>query len=283
MLNDLVRASSKPQGIVMDFNFEPIGVRMRKYIPILFAGVIALTGCDQNSGSIEEREERDPNVLSGQKYMEEENYDAAIQEFKLALEQEPKMARPHLDLALIYQQHKINYVHAIYHYDRYLELRPNAEKAQFIEEQQLKVAQALANTLINNSPEVKDLINKHNAAVQQNTELKRQLAAALNKNTATTATPVATKPAATTTQKSTVTQTVPKSAAPAPATAPKPADSQKHQIYHVVGGDTLTKIATKFYGDSGKWDIIYEANKEMMRSPGDLKVGQTLVIPAIGN
>jgi nucleoid-associated protein YgaU len=72
----------------------------------------------------------------------------------------------------------------------------------------------------------------------------------------------------------TVTVTVPKSL--------KSESTQKHQIYHVVGGDTLTKISTKFYSDPGKWDIIYEANKEMMRSPGDLRVGQTIVIQAIG-
>jgi len=254
---------------------------MRKFIPILFAGVIALTGCDQNSGSIEEREERDPNVLSGQKYMEDGNYEAAIQEFKMALEQEPKMARPHLDLAIIYQQHLVNYIHAIYHYDRYLELRPNAEKAKFIEEQKLKVAQALANTLVNNSPEVKKVISERNTLIQQNNELRRQLSTALKNNATTTSKTTALKPTATTTQKSTVTQTVPKSAAP--AAVKNKAATQKHQIYHVVSGDTLTKIATQFYGDSGKWDIIYDANKDMMRSPGDLKVGQTIVIPAVGN
>lgn len=240
---------------------------MRTMYLFIVAALITLTGCDKGAGSMEAREERDPNVLSGQEFMEQGNYDAAIDEFKRAIEQEPLMARPHLDLAIIFQQYKINYIHAIYHYDRYLELRPDAEKAEFINEQKLKVAQALANTLINNSPEVKKVVKERNTLIQQNNELKRQLAA--RQQIKPTPAPV---PAA-----QTVTQTVPKS------TKPVPAAGQKPQIYHVVGGDTLTKISTQFYGDAGKWDIIYEANKEMMRSPGDLKVGQTIVIPTIGN
>lgn len=246
---------------------------MRTIYLVLFTALITLTGCDKDAGSMEAREERDPNVLSGQEFMEQGNYDAAIDEFQRAIEQEPRMARPHLDLAMIYQQYKVNYIHAIYHYDRYLELRPDAEKAEFINEQKLKVAQALANTLINNSPEVKKVVQERNTLIQENNELKRKLAASLKRtSTPTPATPP-----------QTVTQTVPKSTTPVQQEKPIPATSQKPQIYHVIAGDTLSKISTQFYGDSGKWDIIYEANKEMMRSPGDLKVGQTIVIPTIGN
>ncbi|MEE9368810.1 MAG: LysM peptidoglycan-binding domain-containing protein [Pontiella sp.] len=243
---------------------------MRKiYIP-LFVALLAITGCGKNIQSMEEREERDPFVKSGQAYMEEGKWDEAVAAFKQALENEPLMARPHLDLALIYQQHKVNYIHAIYHYDRYIELRPDAEKTQFIEEQKLKVAQALANTLINNSPEVKQVVQDRNQLIKQNAELKAQLASALNGGkTISTSTPTVTK---------TATETIPKSVAQA---APKSNSTPKHQIYHVVAGDNLTKIATKFYGDSADWEIILEANKDTLKAPRDLKVGQTLVIPTI--
>ncbi len=250
---------------------------MRTFIPIMLAGLVVLSGCGKNSGTIEEREERDPNVLSGQEYMEQGSYDEAIAEFKLALEQEPLMARPHLDLATIYHNYVFNPIHAIYHYDRYMELRPDSEKTEFILEQRQKVFNQFAQTLVDNLPEVQKMLKERNALIQQNNDLKRQLAAAL-KNNQPGAQTTASAPA-----KKTVTQTVPKATAAA-AAKPKPSTAAPtHQIYHVVGGDTLTKIASKFYGDSGKWDIIYEANKEMMRGPGDLKVGQTLVIPAVGN
>jgi tetratricopeptide (TPR) repeat protein len=257
---------------------------MRTFILPLFAALLVLTGCNENGPTTDAEDERNPLVNSGQEYVEQGNYDEAIAVFKKALDDNPMMARPHLDLAVIYQQYKINYIHAIYHFDRYLELRPATEKTDMINEQKLKVAKALANTLINNSPEVKKVIQERNQLIQQNTELKRQLSTAL-KNRKTTSTPA---PATQTT----TTQTIPKSTSPvavAPKQAPKPVAkpaetaAPKHQIYHVVSGDTLTKIATKYYDDAGKWDIIFEANKDTMRSAGDLRVGQTLVIPAIGN
>ena len=239
------------------------------YLPLL-AMLIVVAGCDKDSGSIDAREEKDPNVVSGQEYMAEGKYDEAIATLKKAIDSDPDMARPHLDLAVIYQQYKINYIHAIYHYDRYLELRPDAEKAGFIQEQKLKVAQALANTLINNSPEVKKVVQERSQLIQENNDLKRQLAAAL-KSPASTA---SAEPAPT------VTSTVPKTAKPTSEPV-KTASNEKYEIYHVVSGDTLTKIATKFYGDSARWDIIYDANKDTLRSPSDLKVGQTIVIPKI--
>ena len=73
---------------------------------------------------------------------------------------------------------------------------------------------------------------------------------------------------------------MPKTAKPA---QPKASGAATHQIYHVVSGDTLTKIANKFYEDPGEWDVIFEANRDTMKNSNDLKVGQTLVIPAIGN
>lgn len=261
---------------------------MRAIILPLFAALLMLTGCNENSPTTDAEDERNPLVNSGQEYMEQGNYDEAIAVFKQALDDNPLMARPHLDLAQIYQQYKINYIHAIYHYDRYLELRPGTEKTDMINEQKLKVAKALAQTLIENSPEVKkvvqernQVIQQYNQLVQQNSELKQQLATAL-KNQKTTATPA---PGT----KTTATQTIPKTAKPAASGTTSKADAQpvftggKHQIYHVVSGDTLTKIATKYYNDPGKWDIIFEANRDSMRSAGDLRVGQTLVIPAVGN
>lgn len=236
------------------------------YLPLL-AALLTLTGCDKDAQSIEAREERDPLVNSGQAFMDEQNWDKAISAFTQALENEPTMARPHIDLALIYQQHRINYIHAIYHYDRYLELRPDSEKAEFINEQKLKVAQALANTLINNSPEVKKVVQERNQLAQENSELKRQLTLALKEKTSD---PVAE------TKSTTVTRTVPKSAQSEPV---KQTTAQTgHKIYNVKAGDNLTKIAQEFYG-TGDWEPIFEANKDMMRSPGDLRVGQTLVIP----
>lgn len=51
--------------------------------------------------------------------------------------------------------------------------------------------------------------------------------------------------------------------------------------YTVQKGDTLQKIAKKFYGSSAKWYRIYKANKDVLKSPDHIKPGQELTIPAL--
>jgi nucleoid-associated protein YgaU len=51
------------------------------------------------------------------------------------------------------------------------------------------------------------------------------------------------------------------------------------RTYTVQAGDTLAKIAQKFYEDGGRWNEIYEANKEQIADPNVIQVGQKLVIP----
>ena len=51
------------------------------------------------------------------------------------------------------------------------------------------------------------------------------------------------------------------------------------KTYTVKAGDTLSMIAEKFYGDAAKYNDIYEANKDVLPSADDIKVGQELKIP----
>lgn len=66
---------------------------------------------------------------------------------------------------------------------------------------------------------------------------------------------------------------------------PKPPASEPAPIvkaprtYTVQSGDSLSKIAKRFYDDANEWTRIYEANKGKMKGPHDLKLGAVLVIP----
>jgi nucleoid-associated protein YgaU len=51
------------------------------------------------------------------------------------------------------------------------------------------------------------------------------------------------------------------------------------QYYTVVSGDNLWKIAEKQYGSGAKNDLIFEANKPMLKSPDKIYPGQVLRIP----
>ena len=140
---------------------------MMRYLLLLCgtALLFSLNACDSRSLTAEEREERIDGVVEARELMEAGRYQEAELAYKQALDENPLIARPHLDLATIYQQHIINHIHSIYHYDRYLELRPETQKRAFIQEQRLKVARMLAQAFLNNTPEVKRLMDK-NAQLQ---------------------------------------------------------------------------------------------------------------------
>lgn len=61
----------------------------------------------------------------------------------------------------------------------------------------------------------------------------------------------------------------------ATANAPKPTET-----YEVQEGDTLGTIAKRFYGDSGKWRAIFDANKDVIGdNPDAIRIGTKLKIP----
>jgi NitT/TauT family transport system substrate-binding protein len=60
------------------------------------------------------------------------------------------------------------------------------------------------------------------------------------------------------------------------ATATAPAASSP---YVVVPGDTLSKLAQRFYNSNLKWVKIYEANRDTLKNPHYIYVGQNLIIP----
>jgi nucleoid-associated protein YgaU len=63
-----------------------------------------------------------------------------------------------------------------------------------------------------------------------------------------------------------------------PVVTPPPPEKQ---YYTVKKGDYLSKIAKEVYGDAKKYNIIFEANKPMLKDPDLIYPGQVLVIPPL--
>lgn len=57
--------------------------------------------------------------------------------------------------------------------------------------------------------------------------------------------------------------------------------TEQYRFYTVNSGDSLGAIAVKFYGDMNKFDVIYQANRQILSSPDTIRVGQRLSIPAL--
>jgi nucleoid-associated protein YgaU len=64
-----------------------------------------------------------------------------------------------------------------------------------------------------------------------------------------------------------------------PQAAPAGAERAAPRTYTVQPGDTLSKISKQFYGDANKYMQIFEANRDKLKDPDKIQVGQELVIP----
>ncbi|WP_219721483.1 LysM peptidoglycan-binding domain-containing protein, partial [Clostridioides difficile] len=53
----------------------------------------------------------------------------------------------------------------------------------------------------------------------------------------------------------------------------------KQKTHKVVEGDTLFKIAKKYYGNGDLWEKIYKANEDKIKDPSVIKNGWILIIP----
>lgn len=54
---------------------------------------------------------------------------------------------------------------------------------------------------------------------------------------------------------------------------------QAGQTYEVKSGDNLSKISKQFYGDANEYMRIFYANRDKLRDPDHIQVGQKLTIP----
>jgi nucleoid-associated protein YgaU len=56
-------------------------------------------------------------------------------------------------------------------------------------------------------------------------------------------------------------------------------DNPYTQTHVVASGETLGKIAQKYYGDASLYKQIFEANRDVLKDPDKIFPGQKLRIP----
>jgi nucleoid-associated protein YgaU len=213
------------------------------------------------------REDRDPMIRRARALKNAQNYPEAVALYNKALDRRPGMARAHLELANVYDQFLDDDVRAIYHYQRYLELRPTTEKREYVEEL-IRVAKLSFAASIPDRPSeaVREI-----AMLKQEVDALRGLLAekqsAAGPADESVATPSKRKKAEARPDEKTA------------AAEPEPAPAGPMDSYVVQPGDTLSRVAGKVYGDPRKWEQIFNANRDALPSPESVRVGQTLQIP----
>src|SRR5436190_904960 len=107
---------------------------------------LGLAGCVPGQGQSEE--EREPHFLAGKSAIASMDYKGAIEAFEKALEVNPHSAPAHFELAWLYDQKDPNPAAAVYHYEQYLRLQPEAGNAETVTNRVLACKQELAKAIL---------------------------------------------------------------------------------------------------------------------------------------
>ncbi|MDH7501801.1 MAG: LysM peptidoglycan-binding domain-containing protein [Verrucomicrobiota bacterium] len=147
---------------------------------------LCLTGCFPFSET--DQDEKNPLIGDGLAKKAAYNYQGAVESFEKALEGNPRLARAHWELALLYSQNVPNPAAAIYHFEKLLKLRPDWPQAdtarRFIDAAKIELAKSaplgpqtpyMQQQLDKLTAQVHEMANDNNKLRQQNQALSLQI------------------------------------------------------------------------------------------------------------
>lgn len=252
---------------------------------LLVASLLLLAGCGPGSQS-QLDEEREPHFLAGKSRANSLDFEGAIESFEKALIANPRSAAAHFELGWIFEQRELEPAAAIYHYQKYLKLKPAAENAEVVKQHIMTCKQDLARTVSlgpiteKQQHQLERLMEESKRLTEENNRLNQELAQlkAANHPISATNTAPAIAPARGFT------------GAPAALAAESSPNAQARNLvdsnrrmtgtlpagrtHTVKPGDTPTMIA-RHYGI--RLEVLLSANPKL--EPRHLRVGQTLIIP----
>ena len=140
---------------------------------MLVAGWATLSGCLPPSQATLD-EEKEPHFLEGKSRVNLMDYAGAEDSFEKSLEANPRSASAHFELACLADQRESDPATAIYHYNHYLKLRPNGEKAERARTRIGACKQELART-VSLAPLTQGLQRESDQIAEENKRLKEEL------------------------------------------------------------------------------------------------------------
>jgi hypothetical protein len=241
-------------------------VRTVRWITIV---MVLAAGCSKPVKSLDGDEMDHPLMKRAKQKEQSGDMKGAAQIYRSLLEREPSMARAHLSLALLLDKPKGDYVQAVYHYDRYLALRPDTEKRTMIERRVRSSSLAFVGTIFSNEAAVVERVN----VLEQENAILKVKAANLGSQLQQSRVVANSLRARLTASAVQASKDLEKKGMLEAGIQPS------LQTVRVDRNDTLRKIALRVYGDQERWRDLYDANRSVLRRPEDVRVGQLLVVP----
>jgi tetratricopeptide (TPR) repeat protein len=221
-------------------------------------------------------EEKEPHFLNGRSLVNAMDYQGAIKAFGKALEVNPHSASAHFELGWLYADKASDPAAAIYHYQRYLELRPGAENAETVGQHIFRLKQELAKAVLPmpTTPGIQrdfEHLAQENRALREEVERLRAVYAGGSVATNFPARPEAIN-RATQTPGAIAGANVVASPPPTPYPTGDPASARKHKVQ---AGETPFSIARKY---RIKVETLMSANPDL--DARRMQIGRTLNVPA---
>lgn len=227
----------------------------------LFAalGFFAFGCAPTGGGSVDE--EKEPYYLHGRELMKQRDFGGALRAFQKGLEVNPRSSLAHLEMGLLYEQHQKNSAAAIYHFNRFIEIKPDSPRAETVRDHltgcKLELAKEITNTVgFQPGQAEKELRREVERLLAENQQLRLMLQ---NGGAGSGLITPPTNPPAIVTKS---------------GKTPPPTPTASDKTHKIQAGETPTSIAKKY---GVKVDLLIAANPGL--DPTRLKVSQTINIP----
>jgi tetratricopeptide (TPR) repeat protein len=245
---------------------------------LMALGGLVWTGCGP-SLSTQLEEEKEPHFLEGKSRVNALDYKGAIESFEKALDVNPRSASAHFELGWLLDEKDPDPAAAIYHYQSFLKLRPNADRAVNVKARILTCKQELTRS-VSLGPVTQSLQNEFERLNEDNKRLREDVekwrAYAMHLQTLTNQWLSAPRAAHSTTAGSTPT-TIPISYnASASAGRPAATPAAGARTHTVKPGETPVAIARRY---GVRLEALMAANPRV--DARRMQVGQPLNIPAL--
>ena len=259
-------------------------------------GSLLLSGCSQDVGALDARDSASAIMKRARTKTGEGDLDGAIKLYSKVLNDNARLARAHLDVALLLGEQD-KYLDSICHYKRYLDMRPDTEKRRMIEKRMQRAIQLFIATQTPDSSlrtgrkgkkKGERVVNNDFATTLQklhraesNEKSLRATIVELKRDNKKLTGKLSGCESELDQYRAIVGLSQGEPEKPPVDIEPEPEEVKPDvpRTYRVRRGDTLSSIASDVYGDEKQWVKIQLENKNILRGSQNIKPGQVLVIP----